>query len=558
MTKTNPFNLRPSGDKWLGMTGSSNNFLEFQSPQYGIRAGFLNMANQKRLHGIDTIDAYINKYAPPSDNSAASIENYKKMLENALGVTRGDNIDLEDPDTMLKIAKAQIKMEQGSVDYPDTLLQLGLAGALQGTPLEQMNTGTSDMSTAGIFDTPNMGRPLTEAEKALQAEVQAKRDAMLAEGKARLQEKEINQAALSGLIDSDMVTIPDMNNLAPNAALSQVQQNAQQFADANPNAGQNIAPDNGVLNIDPSTVANAGSRDIDSRAYNQSLADQETLRNTTRGNIMANMGKLRPQNDTGIEYQASVGLPSMEASPKTGQTRKQTNLSLPDFRIGRDEMLMRVGGAMMGASPQGGLAAYEAAINQYGNVQDYNRSQGLAAYQAQAEAQAAQAKADSSNKARTQTIGSTIVNDAIGRALPIIEEDIEGGFQMPSTGIGSFLKVIPGSQARSLSNLLDTVKSNIGFDKLQSMREASPTGGALGQVSNQEIAFLQQTFGNLDQANSPEEIKYNLQLLQKVYNDVIHGEGNHQFTGPTSSAPSIPKSDGGYDFSEADNLVGMN
>ena len=53
--KTNPFNLRPSGDNWLGMTGSSNNFLEFQSPQYGLRAGFLNMANQKRLHGYSLV-----------------------------------------------------------------------------------------------------------------------------------------------------------------------------------------------------------------------------------------------------------------------------------------------------------------------------------------------------------------------------------------------------------------------------------------------------------------------------------------------------------------------
>tara|TARA_R110002074_G_scaffold206266_1_gene374762 strand:- start:46 stop:1101 length:1056 start_codon:yes stop_codon:yes gene_type:complete len=122
------------------------------------------------------------------------------------------------------------------------------------------------------------------------------------------------------------------------------------------------------------------------------------------------------------------------------------------------------------------------------------------------------------------TSGADVTNNAIGRALPLI-----GDF---TTGFGAYLKGIPGTDAKVLNNLLETVKANIGFDKLQAMREASPTGGALGQVSNQELSALQGVFGNLDQANNASELKYNLKLLQNIYNNIVHGEGNHSFPHP--------------------------
>ena len=70
------------------------------------------------------------------------------------------------------------------------------------------------------------------------------------------------------------------------------------------------------------------------------------------------------------------------------------------------------------------------------------------------------------------------------------------------------------------------------------MREASPTGGALGQVSNQELSALQGVFGNLDQANNASELKYNLKLLQNIYNNIVHGKGNHSFPHPDVQPPA--------------------
>ena len=61
------------------------------------------------------------------------------------------------------------------------------------------------------------------------------------------------------------------------------------------------------------------------------------------------------------------------------------------------------------------------------------------------------------------------------------------------------------------------------------MREASPTGGALGQVSTFELQNLMAVFGSLEQSQTAEDLEYNLLRLQKVYNDVIHGPGNHPY-----------------------------
>jgi hypothetical protein len=83
------------------------------------------------------------------------------------------------------------------------------------------------------------------------------------------------------------------------------------------------------------------------------------------------------------------------------------------------------------------------------------------------------------------------------------------------------LSKIPGTAATDVGALVNTIKANIGFDKLQAMRDASPTGGALGQVSNQEIDFLQSTLNNLNQRQSQEQFNKQLQILENQYLQTI-------------------------------------
>lgn len=87
------------------------------------------------------------------------------------------------------------------------------------------------------------------------------------------------------------------------------------------------------------------------------------------------------------------------------------------------------------------------------------------------------------------------------------------GVTTSGTG-GTALSYVPGTGAYDLSNTLDTIKANIGFDKLQSMRDNSPTGGALGQVSEFENRLLQSVRGSLQQGQSPAQLKRNLEQVK--------------------------------------------
>jgi hypothetical protein len=95
---------------------------------------------------------------------------------------------------------------------------------------------------------------------------------------------------------------------------------------------------------------------------------------------------------------------------------------------------------------------------------------------------------------------------------------------MPLAGVASLAANIPGTPQRDLAANLATIKANIGFDRLQEMREMSPTGGALGQVSNLENQLLQATRGNLEQSQSREQLLNNAVMLRNQYLDTIHGK----------------------------------
>lgn len=84
------------------------------------------------------------------------------------------------------------------------------------------------------------------------------------------------------------------------------------------------------------------------------------------------------------------------------------------------------------------------------------------------------------------------------------------------TGAVSAL-VNPGTDSYTLRKNIETIKGNIGFDRLQQMRDMSPTGGALGQVAVQELNALQNVISNLDPNQSDDVLKSNLQKVKDHY-----------------------------------------
>jgi hypothetical protein len=76
---------------------------------------------------------------------------------------------------------------------------------------------------------------------------------------------------------------------------------------------------------------------------------------------------------------------------------------------------------------------------------------------------------------------------------------------------------IPGTEGRDLETALTTIKANLGFDRLQQMRDASKTGGALGQVAVKELEALQATVASLDRGQSPDKLRENLKDIKYYY-----------------------------------------
>ena len=80
---------------------------------------------------------------------------------------------------------------------------------------------------------------------------------------------------------------------------------------------------------------------------------------------------------------------------------------------------------------------------------------------------------------------------------------------------GSLVGAIPGTPAADFAKDVGTLLANAGFDRLQEMRDNSPTGGALGQVSEMELQLLQSAAQNLMNSQSEGQFRKNLASFQQ-------------------------------------------
>lgn len=106
------------------------------------------------------------------------------------------------------------------------------------------------------------------------------------------------------------------------------------------------------------------------------------------------------------------------------------------------------------------------------------------------------------------------LNSQTDNVIATIDKAI-GQVAWDSTGlIGQGLGLIGGTKALDLRETAKTIKANLGFAELQAMREASPTGGALGQVAVQELESLQATLASLNPDQSEGQLRENLERVK--------------------------------------------
>lgn len=78
----------------------------------------------------------------------------------------------------------------------------------------------------------------------------------------------------------------------------------------------------------------------------------------------------------------------------------------------------------------------------------------------------------------------------------------------------AFMAKFPWSDADDFKRSIETIQANLWFDELQAMRAASPTGGALWQVSERELSALQSVQGNIEFDQSADILRRRLQDIK--------------------------------------------
>lgn len=100
--------------------------------------------------------------------------------------------------------------------------------------------------------------------------------------------------------------------------------------------------------------------------------------------------------------------------------------------------------------------------------------------------------------------------------------------------IGNIFKIIPESDANKIQSFLKPIQAFTGFKTLSDMKAASPTGGALGQVSERELQFLQASWAALDITLGADEFKGQLDIVVDRMNETIKSieRGLEEFPDP--------------------------
>ena len=100
------------------------------------------------------------------------------------------------------------------------------------------------------------------------------------------------------------------------------------------------------------------------------------------------------------------------------------------------------------------------------------------------------------------------------------EGGIGGAGAASRTGEYAVLSRLPfGTDSRALGKIITSLQANLGFDELQDMRKNSPTGGALGSVSNLEIGLLISAVTALDPQLGVKAFNEQIDLVREHYDN---------------------------------------
>lgn len=109
----NPGNVERGKDRWLGMSADQSadaRFLVFDTPDAGVRCLMRLLINYQERHGIRTLRAAINRWAPPGENNSTA---YVQHVSRLTGFDPDEPLDFLDREINVALTRAIVRHENG-------------------------------------------------------------------------------------------------------------------------------------------------------------------------------------------------------------------------------------------------------------------------------------------------------------------------------------------------------------------------------------------------------------------------------------------------------------
>jgi hypothetical protein len=121
-----------------------------------------------------------------------------------------------------------------------------------------------------------------------------------------------------------------------------------------------------------------------------------------------------------------------------------------------------------------------------------------------------------------QQAGRATVTDTVTSAAERARQAVNGP-GLPATGVmGNIMSAFPESNAAEVRRQINVLKSNATIENITAMRAQSPTGAALGSVTDREGAILADKVGTLD-PGSP-NFQRDLDDYERTFLRTVHGK----------------------------------
>jgi hypothetical protein len=305
---------------------------------------------------------------------------------------------------------------------------------------------------------------------------------------------------------------------------------AQRVAEALAEARASGNP-NAFLDVMGNEWASPGQQLIAGELYKGSKPDWQTFE--SGGDILR-----YNQNDPNSQPSVFYDGPDPEAvRPMTQEERTAWGIPANDptpYAIGADNLPKPIGGGKgqtinvggnndIGTIPPGKMVQRDEAGNVIGMVDIPGGPSAL-------EAEAAAAKTDLAS-GRKDTATDTITT-AAGIARELSSKPGNAGI------VGAVMANLSETEAAEMRRQVDVLKAQATIENLTAMRQASPTGGALGSVTEKEGAMLASAAGAVDPNAKPADFQRALDNYERTLLRIVHGpsEGDRIFEETRSTA----------------------